>query len=79
MANQAQKNDFISKPIKKPPLPLFFILMIATLLCVGGFGVLSVEKQMKENFEAKKLFNLAHYKMRSTYFSVYKKIFLSKK
>ena len=52
MANQAQKNDFISKPIKKPPLPLFFILMIATLLCVGGFGVLSVEKQMKENLAA---------------------------
>jgi hypothetical protein len=49
------------------------------LYFIIGPGDNEYRKQMKENFEAKKLFNLAHYKMRSTYFSVYKKIFLSKK
>lgn len=33
-------------------LPLFFFLVIVTLLSVGGFGIWVVEKQMKENMAA---------------------------
>ncbi len=53
MASPAPKNSFFEESLKKiPPLSLFFTLTIVTLLSVGGLGIWSVEKQMKENLSA---------------------------
>lgn len=48
-----QKNNLSKKPTKKRlSFRWFFILVIATSLSVGGFGIWSVERQMKENLAA---------------------------
>ena len=53
MTDSTQKNNFFKESLKKvPSLSLFFFLAIATLLSVGGLGIWTVEKQMKENFSA---------------------------
>ncbi len=44
------KNSFFGNKI--PSLSLLFIITTATLLSVGGFGIWTVEKQMKENLAA---------------------------
>ena len=53
VANPTQQNSLYKKPIQKRlSLPLFLTLAIVTLLSVGGLGIWSVEKQMKENLAA---------------------------
>jgi PAS domain S-box-containing protein len=50
MAVSIQQDSLPKKPEKKRiSLLLFFALVIVTSLSVGGFGIWSVEKQMKEN------------------------------
>jgi hypothetical protein len=50
MTTAIQQRSFFKGPLKKiPSLSLFFFLVIITLLCVGAFGIWTVEKQMKEN------------------------------
>ncbi len=50
MATAIQHRSFFKGPLKKiPSLSLFFFLVIITLVCVGAFGIWTVEKQMKEN------------------------------
>ena len=50
MTPTTQKKSFFKSGKRKlPPLSLLFILVTATLLGVGGFGIWTVEKQMKEN------------------------------
>ncbi|MBT5376014.1 MAG: PAS domain S-box protein [Nitrospinaceae bacterium] len=50
MTPTTQKKSFFKGGKRKlPPLSLLFILVTATLLGVGGFGIWTVEKQMKEN------------------------------
>ena len=50
MAVSIQQDSLPNKPKRtRISLLLFFALIIVTALTVGGFGVWSVEKQMKEN------------------------------
>ena len=51
MPTFASKNSS-SKQLAEKYFPLLFIVFIITLLSVGGFGIWSVEKQMKENLAA---------------------------
>jgi len=48
MTTSIQSNSLPKKPTEKS-LPLFLALVIVTLLSVGGFGIWTVEKQMKDN------------------------------
>lgn len=48
METPIQNNSLPKKPPEKY-LPLFLALVIVTLLSVGGFGIWTVEKQMKDN------------------------------
>ena len=53
MANLIHQNSLLKKPVQKRlSLSLFFTLANVTLLSVGGLGIWSVEKQMKENLAA---------------------------
>ena len=53
MVNPNEQNRFSYKPLKNTPfVSLFYILVIGTLLSVGGFGVWTVQKQMKEGLAA---------------------------